>query len=204
MAESSAIRQSKTILARSCEGCVHRCTHWATKYRTAINAANKSSVAIANFVNVCTASRRILGRIIGSQSPSVQESLMTCWLKYYIRRSNAIVARSCEAGGRLRQRHGLILKGKRISCPPQYGHRDPQGVPLRLGERHCFDHDFPLIRSLRASAQRSASVLFSFALSFDCGGIIDHPAIKNDSSAIWRRQAKGSQKVATDKRRQDV
>jgi len=61
-----------------------------------------------------------------------------------------------------------------------------------LGESHCFDLDFPLIRSLRASAQRSASVLFSFALSFDCGGIIHHPAIKNDSGAIlepteWQR-----------------
>ena len=53
----------------------HRCTHWATKYRTAINAADKTSAAIANFVKVCTAPRRILGRIIGSQSPSAQESL---------------------------------------------------------------------------------------------------------------------------------
>jgi len=53
-----------------------------------------------------------------------------------------------------------------------------------LGESHGFDHGFPLIRSLRASAQRSASVLFSFVLSFDYGWIIHHPAIKNDSSAI--------------------
>jgi len=50
----------------------------------------------------------------------------------------------------LRQRHdGLIVKGKRISCPPH----------------HDYEHGFPLIRSLRASAQRSTSVLFSFVLS---------------------------------------
>jgi hypothetical protein len=30
---------------------------------------------------------------------------------------------------------------------------------------HGFEHGFPLIRSLRASAQRSTSVLFSFVLS---------------------------------------
>jgi hypothetical protein len=59
----------------------------------------------------------------------------------------------------------LIVKGKRISCPPQYGHRDPQGVLRRLGGNHGFEHGFPLIRSLRASAQRSTSVLFSFVLS---------------------------------------
>jgi hypothetical protein len=59
----------------------------------------------------------------------------------------------------------LIVKGKRISCPPQYGHRGPQGVPRRLEERHGFEHGFPLIRTLRASAQRSTSVLFSFMLS---------------------------------------
>jgi hypothetical protein len=59
----------------------------------------------------------------------------------------------------------LIIKGKRISCPPQYGHRDLQAVPRRLGERHDFEHGFPLIRSLRAPAQRSTSVLFSFLLS---------------------------------------
>ena len=77
------------------------------------------------------------------------------------------------------QRHGSVVKGKRISSPPQYDPRDPQGVPRRLGESYCFDRDFPLIRSLRASAQRSASVSFSFALSFDYGGIIDRPPIKN-------------------------
>jgi len=49
----------------------------------------------------------------------------------------------------LRQRHGLIVKGKRISCPPH----------------HDYEHGFPLIRSLRASTQRSTSVLFSFVLS---------------------------------------
>src|SRR5207249_10749440 len=50
--------------------------------------------------------------------------------------------------GRFRQRHGLIVKGKRISCPPH----------------HDYEHGFPLIRSLRASTQRSTSILFSFVL----------------------------------------
>src|ERR1700730_1138880 len=54
-----------------------------------------------------------------------------------------------KRAGRLRQRYGLIVKGKRISCPPH----------------HDYEHGFPLIRSLRASAQRSTSVLFSFVLS---------------------------------------
>jgi hypothetical protein len=74
------------------------------------------------------------------------------------------------------QRHGSVVKSKRISCPPQYGHRDLQGFPRRLGERHVFRKPsvFPLIRSLRASAQPSTSVSFSFVLSFDCGRIIHH------------------------------
>jgi hypothetical protein len=86
---------------------------------------------------------------------------MAYWLKYYIRRSNAIVARSCEAGGRLRQRHGLIVKGKRISCPPHYAPPNNDYDP----PHHDYEHGFPLIRSLRASTQRSTSVLFSFVLS---------------------------------------
>src|SRR5678815_5936529 len=86
---------------------------------------------------------------------------MAYWLKYYIRRSNAIVARSCEAGGRLRQRHGLIVKGKRISCPPHYAPPNNDYDP----PHHDYEHGFPLIRSLRASIQRSTSVLFSFVLS---------------------------------------
>jgi len=85
----------------------------------------------------------------------------------------------------LGQRHALIIKGKRISCPPQYDHRDLQGVPRRLKERHCLEHGFPLIRSLRASAQWSTSVLFSFVLSFDCRRIIHHPAIKNGSNVAF-------------------
>jgi hypothetical protein len=63
----------------------------------------------------------------------------------------------------LRQRQGLIVKGKRISRPPH----------------HDYEHGFPLIRSLRASAQRSTSVLFSFVLFLvDHGRIICHPAIQ--------------------------
>jgi hypothetical protein len=65
----------------------------------------------------------------------------------------------------LRQRQGLVVKGKRISCPPQYGYRDPAKRARRLRQRHAFERGFPLIRSLRASAQRSTSVLFSFVLS---------------------------------------
>jgi hypothetical protein len=34
-----------------------------------------------------------------------------------------------------------------------------------LRQRHGFEHGFPLIRSPRASAQRSTSVLLSFVLS---------------------------------------
>jgi hypothetical protein len=54
-----------------------------------------------------------------------------------------------------------------------------------LRQRHGFEHGFPLIRSLRASAQRSTSVLFSFELSLlIVAGSFTIPAIKNDSSAI--------------------
>jgi hypothetical protein len=83
--------------------------------------------------------------------------------------------------GRLRQRHGLIVKGKRISCPPHYVPPNNDYDP----PHHDYEHGFPLIRNLRASTQRSTSVLFSFVLSFgDCGRIICHLAIKNDSGAI--------------------
>ena len=63
--------------------------------------------------------------------------------------------------GRLRQRHGLIVKGKRISCPPHYAPPNNDYDP----PHHDYEHGFPLIRSLQASAQRSTSVLFSFVLS---------------------------------------
>jgi hypothetical protein len=59
-----------------------------------------------------------------------------------------------------RTQPGLIVKGKRIARPP-HPFRHPFPVPLR---RHDGEHPFPLIRSLRASAQRSTSVLFSFVL----------------------------------------
>jgi hypothetical protein len=82
---------------------------------------------------------------------------------------------------RLRQRHGLIVKGKRISCPPHYAPPNNDYDP----PHHDYEHGFPLIRSLRASTQRSTSVLFSFcAFLVDCGRIIRRPAIRNDSSAI--------------------
>jgi hypothetical protein len=72
--------------------------------------------------------------------------------------SDAAAARA----GRLRQRYGLIVKGKRISCPP------PQHLLIRVAlpvQEYDYEHGFPLIRSLRASTQRSTSVLFSFVLS---------------------------------------
>src|SRR5205809_3683958 len=78
-----------------------------------------------------------------------QESSMTSGLLWLNCTVNAILARSCKRAGRLRQRHGLIVKGRRISCRPHYD----------------YEHGFPLIRSLRASTQRSTSVLFSFVLS---------------------------------------
>jgi len=61
-----------------------------------------------------------------------------------------------------------IVKGKRISCRPRYHYRDPaKERGGRLRQRHGFERGgLPLIRSsLRASAQRSTSVLFSFVLS---------------------------------------
>ena len=106
---------------------------------------------------------------------------MAYWLKYYIRRSNAIVARSCKASGRLRQRNGLIVKGKRISCPPHYAPPNNDYDP----PHHDYEHGFPLIRSLRASTQRSTSVLFSFVLSLliVVGSFVIRQS-KNDSGAI--------------------
>jgi hypothetical protein len=67
----------------------------------------------------------------------------------------------------------LIVKGKRISCPPHYAPPNNDYDP----PRHDYEHGFPLIRSLRASAQRSASVLFSFVLSL---------LIVVGSFAIWQ------------------
>jgi hypothetical protein len=65
-------------------------------------------------------------------------------------RKRCIVRRNpIRVGFGLQACSGLIVKGKRISCPPHYD----------------YEHGFPLIRSLRASAQRSTSVLFSFVLS---------------------------------------
>src|SRR6266513_604937 len=75
---------------------------------------------------------------------------------------NSIPGDPAKRAGRLRQRHGLIVKGKRISCPP------PQYLLIRVAlpvQEYDYEHGFPLIRSLRASNQRSTSVLFSFVLS---------------------------------------
>ena len=62
-----------------------------------------------------------------------------------------------KRAARLGQRHGLIVKGKRISCPPQYGYRDHTNRARRL------EHGFPLIRSLRAfSPTINISIVFIF------------------------------------------
>src|SRR5215475_6016265 len=100
--------------------------------------------------------------------------------------SKTILGRSCEeqaltGNARFCEWPELIVKGKRISCPPQYGHRDLQGVPRRLGERHVFRKlwVFPLIRSLRASVQRSTSVLFSFVLSIQSHSAVCRKACRD-------------------------
>jgi hypothetical protein len=80
----------------------------------------------------------------------------------------------------LKQRHGLIVKGKRISCPPHYAPPNNDYDP----PRHGYEHGFSLIRSLRASAQRSVSVLFSFVLCFlIVVGSFRHPA---NQKRFWR------------------
>ena len=66
-----------------------------------------------------------------------------------------------KSARRWRQRHGLIVKGKRISCPPQYAPPNNDGDT----PHHHSGLGFPLIRSPRASIQPSTSVLFSFVLS---------------------------------------
>jgi hypothetical protein len=53
------------------------------------------------------------------------------------------------------------VKGKRISCPPHYAPPNNDYDP----PHHDYEHGFPLIRSLRASTQRSTSALCSFVLS---------------------------------------
>jgi hypothetical protein len=63
-------------------------------------------------------------------------------------------------------------------------------------ESHGFDHGFPLIRSLRGSAQRSTSVLFSFVAFFHCGRIIHRPTIKNELRTPLELGKRQQQKVA--------
>jgi len=106
--------------------------------------------------------------------PSWPESLATT-----IKNDSGAILRS--RAGRLRQRHGLIVKGKRISCPPHYAAPNNDYDP----PHHDYEHGCPLIRSLRASAQRSTSVLFSFVLSLlIVAGSFAIRQSKNDSSAI--------------------
>ena len=83
---------------------------------------------------------------------------------------------------------GLIVKGKRISCPPHYD----------------YEHGFPLIRSLQASTQRSTSVLFSFALSLlivaGSFAIRQSKTRPERSCAAWRSDAESGNEVVTAKR----
>ncbi len=80
----------------------------------------------------------------------------------------------------MRQRHGLIVKGKRISCPPHYAPPNNDYDP----PHHDYELGFPLIRSLRASAQRSTSVLFSFMLSLLI--VAGSFAIRQSKTIPWR------------------
>jgi hypothetical protein len=82
----------------------------------------------------------------------------------------------------LRQRDSVIVKGKRISCPPQYGPPNNDYDP----PHHDYEHGFPLIRSLRASTQRSTSVLFSFVLSLL---IVARRSVIRQSKTILARSA---------------
>src|SRR5881396_4397194 len=88
-----------------------------------------------------------------------------------------------KRAGRLRQRHGLIVKGRRISCRPHYD----------------YEHGFPLIRSLRASTQRSTSVLFSFVLSLlivaGSFAIRQSKTRPERSCAAWRSDAESGNEV---------
>jgi hypothetical protein len=91
----------------------------------------------------------------------VKKSSMTSALLWLNPTVNAILARSVKRAGRFEATpYGLIVKGKRISCPPHYAPPNNDYDP----PHHDYEHGFPLIRSLRASTQRSTSVLFSFVL----------------------------------------
>jgi len=90
---------------------------------------------------------------------------------------------------RLRQRHGLIVKGKRISCPPHYAPPNNDYDP----PRHDYEHGFPLIRNLRASAQRSASILVSSRRRLDQRAV-RCKSRRNRRGAGFQSQGVGDQK----------
>src|SRR5215468_687107 len=88
---------------------------------------------------------------------------------FTIRQSKMILARSCEEKaltgsaflrmpGVNRQGQAHIVSTAIVSPGSGKGGREVEAT-------HGFEHGFPLIRSLRASTQRSTSVLFSFVLS---------------------------------------
>jgi hypothetical protein len=79
----------------------------------------------------------------------------TSWPDHFtIQQSKTILARSCEE---------KALTGSAFLRMPGVNRQGQAHRGLR--QRPGFEHGFPLIRSLRASAPRSTSVLFSFVLS---------------------------------------
>jgi hypothetical protein len=91
----------------------------------------------------------------------------------------------------LRQRHGLIVKGKRISCPPHYAPPNNDYDP----PHHDYEHGFPLIRSLRASIQRSTSVLFSFVFSLLI--VVESFAIRQSKTILARSLGAGRSRTVS-------
>jgi hypothetical protein len=56
-----------------------------------------------------------------------------------------------------------------------------------LRQRYGYEHGFPLIRSLRASAQRSTSVLSSFVLSL----LVVVRSFAGNQKRFWRDRERG-------------
>ena len=102
-------------------------------------------------------------------------------------RADLVNARVKRAG-RSRQRHSVIVKGKRILCPPHYAPPNNDYDPPRIRLRTWFSID-PQPASINPTI--NISIVFICAFLVDYGRIIRHPAIKNDSSAILSSGAVG-------------
>src|SRR6476620_7992292 len=115
---------------------------------------------------------------------------MAYWLKYLHPPIKCDSSAICESGGRFEATpYGLIVKGKRISCPPHYAPPNNDYDP----PRHDYEHGFPLIRSLRASAQRSASILVSSRRRLDQRAV-RCKSRRNRRGAGFQSQGVGDQK----------